>query len=120
VGEILTIDLSEIRTEDDLLDLLGVELELGGPDGNCHVSAGNAGRGWGKNWNALNDSLRYLPDGGIWGTSRRFAFPLHIEFVNVAAYRFSDKADYSTLVDILSSTQRCYAKERQTFSFSFK
>ena len=73
-ADIVVVDLSDVASKEALLTTLGAALDLGGPNGNVPVAHSKAGRGWGMNWDALEDSLRELHNGGIWGTARRIAF----------------------------------------------
>ena len=117
--EIITIDLAEVASEEALLDLLGDVLELGGPNGNVPVSGPQTGRGWGKNWDALEDSLGYLNSGGIWGTARKISFPLSLRIVNCGALRISDPRTVSILESILSSVSERYAQDGLQFTYVF-
>ena len=118
-GETVVLDLYHVRSKEQLIDLLGEKLELGGPAGNHPVTAVDAGRGWGRNWDALKDSLAYLDSGGIWGTSRPFRFPLRIRFANSSNYRKADPQGFETLAGILGDVQGIYAKDGMRFSYEF-
>ena len=116
-GETFVVDLGTVRSEEQLLDLLGDALELGGPDGNVNVAHPGEAKGWGKNWNALLDSLTCLDTGGIWGTSRRFTFPLKLEFANSSAFRDADPISYSILLEVLETVRGRYAHDGVEFSY---
>ena len=112
----ISIDLSGITDEAQLLALIGAELQLGGPDGNHPVKPG-ASAGWGLNWDALADSLCYLDEGGIWGTAPKHAFPLMLKFDGALKLANSCPNALGTLEEILLSTQEKYARTGLEFSF---
>ncbi len=119
-GDTITIDLGPVRSTDQLMDVLGNALELGGPNGNVQVTHPTDGKGWGKNWNALLDSLTCLDTGGIWGTSRAFHFPLRLEFQNSSTYRNTDREGYSVLCEVLESARKRYAESGLEFGYAFR
>ena len=79
----------------------------------------NAGKGWGMNWDALYDSLKYLNTGGIWGTSHKFCFPLSLELKGSDAYRSADASGFKTLSKILNDVQAFYSKSGLQFKYTF-
>jgi hypothetical protein len=99
------------------MDVLGAALELGGPSGSVDVQSPADGSGWGKNWNALFDSLTCLDTGGIWGTSRKLRFPLQLELKNVAAYRGADPKGFATLLEVLEDARGRYAENDLDFTY---
>lgn len=113
----IQIAFDNVENEADLFEIFGRELELGGPDGNFPVKGPNAGRGWGMNWDALADSLSSLDAGGIWGTSRRFEFPLKIILLNTQEYANSSPEDFNSLIAIMRSTVTFYDKAGLTFEY---
>jgi Barstar (barnase inhibitor) len=108
----IIIDLTGIKNKEQVLFKLGDFFEFGGPNGNHSVSLKDKS-GWGLNWDALNDSLRVLEIGGIWGTSKKFEFPLKIIFDNSHELQESDPATFKTLNDILE-------QEDHILNFEFK
>ena len=104
----IRIDFSGIRNEDQVLYKLGEVFEFGGPNGNIKVLSPIQGNGWGLNWGALNDSLRYLHSGGIWGASKKFTFPLTIIFENTKDLRSQDPESFRILQEILIDRIRQY------------
>lgn len=101
------IDLQGIHTKEQLLSKIGEVFELGGPDGNIPVEAGS-NKGWGMNYDALHDSLGCLEEGGIWGTSKKFTFPLKVTFANAGAYKSEHPEDFKTLIEIFKSVSQKY------------
>jgi hypothetical protein len=116
--EIIEVDLTSVGSKQELLHLLGEIFELGGPGGNVPVTGPTEGKGWGCNWDALADSLSCLSEGGIWGTSRVFQFPLFVTFKGSATYRASDPEGYTTFVEILEGTRSLYASEDLQFDYT--
>ena len=116
-GDTIAVDLDGVRSTPQLMDVFGEALELGGPKGNVHVQSPADGKGWGKNWNALLDSLTCLDTGGIWGTSRRLRFPLRLELKNSATYRDSDPNGFATLMEVLEDTRERYAENDLEFAY---
>lgn len=116
-GDAIVIDLHGVRSTAQLMDVLGEALELGGPGGNVKVARPSDGKGWGKNWDALLDSLTYLDTGGIWGTSRKLRFPLQVELKNVSEYRTFDQKGFATLMEVLESTRERYAQNDLQFTY---
>jgi hypothetical protein len=97
----VVIDLSGLKTKDEVLRKFGEIFEFGGPDGNFPVEPeGNAG--WGLNWDALTDSLALLPEGGIWGTGKKFPAGTSIEIIHFEEFRKNDPEGYVILQEILS------------------
>lgn len=116
----IAIDLSSVRSTTQLMDVFGEALELGGPHGNVQVQGPADGRGWGKNWNALLDSLTCLDTGGIWGTSRKLRFPLRLELKNSSGYRAADPEGFATLIDVLEDAREQNAESDLEFAYRFE
>jgi hypothetical protein len=116
-GDTIAVDLQGVQSTPQLMDVFGQALELGGPSGNVEVQSPADGRGWGKNWNALLDSLTCLDTGGIWGTSRTLRFPLQLELKNVATYRAADPRGFATLIEVLEDARRRYADDDLDFTY---
>jgi hypothetical protein len=117
---IIEINLSGVGSEDQLFDLLGDVLELGGPDGNMKVIGPLDGQGWGKNWNALADSLCYLDSGGIWGNAKKLQFPLKMIFTNFEAFRDQNQLSWKILTEILGDTVEAYQRHQMTFRYELR
>lgn len=102
--EVVVIDLSGLKDEEELLIKIGRVFEFGGPETNeesVFVGSSNIEKeGWGVNWNALNDSLMYIGTGGIWGVSKKFTFPLKVIFKNSNELKMNDKESFKTLKEI--------------------
>ncbi len=62
------IDLLQCESKNEVLLKFGEALRFGGKNGNNSVTGPFAGKGGGINWDALNDSLRYLDSGCICGS----------------------------------------------------
>lgn len=116
-GETIVIDLHAVRSKAQLMDALGEALELGGPNGNVQVEHPSDGKGWGKNWDALLDSLGCLDTGGIWGTSRKPYFPLQLKLKNSSAYRIADQKGFSVLLEVLEGARERYAEHGLMFAY---
>lgn len=118
-GDTIAIDLASVRSTAQLMNVFGEALELGGPNGNVHVRSPADGKGWGKNWSALLDSLTCLDTGGIWGTSQKRRFPLRLELKNSASYRAADPTGFATLVEVLEDARGRYAERDLEFAYRF-
>jgi hypothetical protein len=116
-GDVIAVDLEGVRSTPELMDVFGEALELGGPSGNVDVQSPADGRGWGKNWNALLDSLTCLDTGGIWGTSRRLRFPLQLDVKNLATYRAADPGGFATFIEVLEDARQRYAENDLEFTY---
>ena len=116
-GDAVVVDLRGVRSTAQLMDAFGEALELGGPNGNVQVERPSDGMGWGKNWDALLDSLMYLDTGGIWGTSRKLRFPLQLELRNLSEYRAIDQKGFATLMEILENVRERYAQNDLHFTY---
>ena len=119
----IEIDLSSCETSEQVLLKIGGILELGGPNGNFKCQPyiyGKPGRGWGVNWDALNDSLSYLDTGGIWGSSKKFLFPLKLIFLNWLIFKKKSPEQFRILEDILHTKKILYAKHNKNFYFKFE
>ncbi len=101
----INIDLKEIKTKEQLLNKIGESLEFGD---------------WGMNWDALNDSLRYLDKGGIFGTSKILDFPMTVNFLSCAELKRDDPQSFSTLNDIFTETHYKLKKEGKVMWTHFK
>ena len=115
----VVIDLSLCTSEEELLRAFGKAFEFGGPDGNHKTCVGDHS-GWGMNWAALEDSLSCVDSGGIWGSSRKFAFPLALELTNTATIHEVGESYFARLIDILRATEKTYEREGLTFKFIVK
>ena len=58
--------------------------------------------------------------GGIWGTSRKICFPLHIEFADSSAYRSADAFGFARFSEILERARAFYAKSGLRFEYVFR
>lgn len=108
----MIVDLKHVSDEDQLLSILGDKLEFGGmPNNNI---------GWGMNWNALNDSLRYLDYGSIWGSSTKFSFPFKLTLINYELLATSDPESLIIFKEILETVKDFYkTKRNKIFEYSF-
>jgi RNAse (barnase) inhibitor barstar len=116
-GDPKAVDLAGVRSTQQLMDVFGEAFALGGPNGNVHVQSPTDGKGWGRNWNALLDSLTCLDTGGIWGTSRKLRFPLQLELKNLATYRAADPGGFATLMEVLEDARERYAENDLEFTY---
>jgi hypothetical protein len=116
-AETVVVDLAVVRSSAELLDVLAEVFEFGGPDGNIPVSSDVERKGWGQNWDALQDCLCYLDTGGIWGTSNKRRFPLLIRFTNSADFRADRDGGCSMLIEILETVKERYLPDRLDYSF---
>lgn len=107
----IKIDLKGLKTEDAVLHKFGELFEFGGPNGNISTGATNERKGWGLNWDAFNDSLYLIEEGGIWGTSKQFKFPLEIELSNLEEFKNNDPKSFKILMEILDDHIAARAKE---------
>ncbi len=115
--EKVTINLSDTRSEKNLLELFGEVFQFGGPKGNIPCGNLTEHKGWGMNWDALFDSMSDLGTGGIWGNAKKFNFPLVIELQNFDAYESSDSKGAQILREILDDTKRYYANDGKSFDY---
>lgn len=115
-GETVTVSLSGCSAKQDIFVRFGEIFEFGGPNAN-HLVRKNTG--WGMSWDALQDSLREVGNGGIWGTSKRFQFPLHVQIEHC---RRMDSTALDTLKDVLQQAQEEHGKladGKDKFTFAF-
>ena len=115
----IIIDLQNIDNAEDVLMELGNIFEFGGPNGNTKIIPG-INKGWGFNYSALNDSLTCLEDGGIWGTSKKFTFPLSVHFTNTHSFKVNDMDAYQSLVEIFERNSEEYKAEGKEFIVEFE
>lgn len=120
-GETVVISLAGCDKE-SCLSRFGEALEFGGGP-NREVQEDEEEEeeeeGWGMNWDAMFDCLKSLEEGGIWGTSRSFRFPLHLQVQQPDA--LSEK-EYQILLEILTDTKEFYGKmeDGTTDRFTFQ
>lgn len=113
------VDLSGLKTSGEVLSRFGEIFEFGGPNGNIKISTTEQRNGWGLNWDAFNDSLRYLEKGGIWGTSKKFEFPLEIELINSGEFQNDDPKSFDILKDIMRNRAEEYAKKDKMLTVKY-
>lgn len=104
----------DLKNSDDAKEVLlafGEAFEFGGPDGNVSAIKNVDDKGWGVNWNAFNDCLRYLEDGGIWLTSKKFPMPLEIQIINFHNFEKHDPSGFQIMKDILSGHEKEYGQK---------
>ncbi len=104
------VDLKGLTTDEEILHKFGEVFELGGPSVDQNLIQNS---GWGQNWDALNDSLSYLDTGGIWGTSKKFTFPLVIDIQNSEKFQKNNPKGFSILKDILNEKVEQYKSHNQ-------
>lgn len=105
------VDLKGLTTDEEILYKFGEVFELGGPDTNQTLTNSS---GWGQNWDALNDSLSHLNTGGIWGTGKKFTFPLVIEIQNSEEFQKNSTKGFLILKDILNTKVEEYKNHDQS------
>ena len=105
----ILIDLSGLKTEEEVLRKWGDVFNFGGADE----------KGWGLNWDAFNDCLRELEDGGIWGTSKKFTFPLEIEIANYKEFKNADAKEFDIMKDILQYQMEEYSKQHKMLKIHY-
>ena len=115
----IIINLSGLKTKEEILHKFGEVFEFGGPDGNIPVKSPDQGNGWGFNWDAMNDSFRSLEEGGIWGTSKKFTFPLKIEISNYNKFKENDSESFRILKEILDDQIKGYKQEGKVVEVVF-
>jgi hypothetical protein len=104
VGDVVSVDLIGATSEEALIAALGRALQFGGPmpeDNICATDAPDDNRGYGFNWNAVIDCFRYVGEGGIWGTSRAFNFPLSLLFINSTHLSREQGSPLQTMMEVL-------------------
>ena len=116
----IIIDLLGIENKEQVLFKLGEVFEFGVPQENVPISSTTIGKGWGLNWDALIDSLRYLATGGIWGTSKKFEFPLKVVIENSRELQENEKESFETLKEILEDAVKDYKSKKEELSVEFK
>jgi RNAse (barnase) inhibitor barstar len=116
----IIIDLSGIKNKNQILYKLGEVFEFDGSEESVSTSSSNTRKGWGLNWDALNDSLRYLTTGGIWGTSKKFELPLRVVFKNSRELQESEKESFNTLRKIFEDAAKDYELENKELIVEFK
>ena len=111
------IDLLQCESKNEVLLKFGEALRFGGKNGNNSVTGPFAGKGGGINWDALNDSLRYLDSGCICGTSPKLTFPIIVKITNYQRFNQNVPEQFKVLVEILEDAKAEYTKEGKVFEF---
>lgn len=114
----VTINLKDCNNEEKVLSKIGEILFLGGIDGNIPGKSDVTMKGWGLNWDALNDSLSCLDTGGIWGNSPKFKFPLQLIFVNCSSLKKNDPSTFMVLKETLEATKNIYKENKKKLTYS--
>lgn len=114
-GQNVYIDLRGLRCEEEVLDAFVKAFEFGSPNGNVAVTGPR--EGWGRNWDAMQDSLLHLAAGGIGSSSRVVRFPLRLWLFHSAEYRVSDPRGFAILLEILEATRKHYASKSMHFAY---
>lgn len=115
----IVVDLSGLRTKEEILHKFGEIFEFGGPGGNIPPSSLTPEKGWGFNWDAMNDCFRYLDVGGILGTSKEFSFPLEIEISNYQEFKEANPEGFRVLKEILEDLPKAYEQDEKVIKVIF-
>ena len=112
----VVIGLDGLVTNQDVLSKFGDVFELGSPNGN-HLPDHKGG--WGLNWDAFEDAMMYVQEGGIWGTSQKFVFTLMITIHGYVDLKRNNPEGFSTLRDTLASVATDYTGRGLSLEIAF-
>ncbi len=112
----VTIDLRGVRTEYGVLKAFGEALYFGGPN-KAHNLNEKRQEGWGYSWHGMKDCLSCLDSGGIWQTSPKFSFPLHLKILHNGTIDGLWGYPQATMLDILGQTKTLYLNDDLQFSY---
>ncbi len=107
----VVIDLIGLENKEKVLIKLGEIFKFNEED--IH------GRSWGMNFDALDDCLGELPNGGIFGTGNKFEFPLTVVFENYQKFKEKDPDSFKIIKEIFEENSREYWKDGREFSIQF-
>jgi RNAse (barnase) inhibitor barstar len=116
IMDTIIIDFKDKISKTDILKELGEKLDFAGQSEVPNKNLLNE-QTWGMNWDALNDCLRNLEDGGIWGNSHKWGFPLVLKMKNIAQFKTQHPQEFQTLLEILDDTKQFYAENDKDFQF---
>jgi len=98
----LTIDLLNVRDKTSLLTYLDETLFI---------------KDWGRNWDALNDCLHDLSEGGF---TEKYDFPLSIQVVNLEMFKTKNPDDFKIFEKILLDQVDSHKNEGLELIVSFE
>lgn len=107
----ILIDLSNLKIEDEVMQRFNELLEFGIHENGELVGVGN--------WDAFNDCMRCLDDGGIYGTGKKITFPCQIIIKNYSDFEQNDPEGFKTLKEILKEKPEEYQKDNQELEIIF-
>jgi hypothetical protein len=111
VMEIL-IDLTGSKDSTAVMKRFNELLEFGTHPGGAPVGVGN--------WDAFEDCLRCLNEGGIYGKGKRVVFPCALTIQGYEAFEQHDPEGFAVLREILESKPDEYKHDDQELRVSFQ
>ncbi len=75
--------------------------------------------GWGVNWDAFNDCLANIENGGIWGTAKKIQFPLRLVIHHSKQFEENHPGEFAILTEILNSHIVAYASQGNSLTLEY-
>ncbi len=116
------IDLIGCEDDEDTLIRIGEVLQLGGPKGNINIDqlkteGERLNKGWGMNWDALDDILYCL---GEWDKMNyKIKFPLSIYFHNHEYLKKKNSKAFNNLMEIFENHKNILNKKGDNLEIFF-
>ncbi len=101
----LNIDLKQVKNKEQVLKIFEESFILGSD--------------WGRNWDALQDYLCYLEDGGIFGTGYKFDLPFSINILNYSEFKKNDPVEFEILREIMNTVVDIYKINNKILKIAF-
>lgn len=76
--------------------------------------------GWGTNWDAFNDCMRYLDVGGIDGHAPKLHFPIKLIIKNYEAFEENDPKNFGILKEIMVDQEKEWKDDGEDLTVIFE
>src|SRR3989338_6594577 len=99
----ITINISGLKNNTDVMQRFNEVIEFGEHENGKPVGVGN--------WDAFSDCLRWLDEGGIYGTGRKVTFPCTLIIKRYSDFERTDPEGFAVLKEILEEKPALYKQD---------
>lgn len=100
--KLILIDLSGLKSKNEVTEYFNKILEFGVHENGALVGVGN--------WDAFNDCMNCLDEGGIYGTGQKITSPCQMVIKNYVDFKQNDPEGFKILKEILEEKSPLYKK----------